>query len=179
MLVGLKTMAIAEAKYGTLVNQDVFLRCDYRVLSGETVNTETIVKETIRVLPSEVQDFVLNLHHHSLTKGYKNIIEIKGFWIYIKYLYKRKEIWGLNSSLNNGLHINVKTMNMSKYSDVVEEFPKTIKDVIYKGFGCGRKISTIGHCNGGCRGMILPLDKSILDISDDVIKWFDTEIIYS
>jgi hypothetical protein len=178
MLIGLKVMSIAEVRYGSLVNQDVFLRCDYRVLSSEVADTITTIRETIRPLSIDVQDFVLSLHKHSIDKGYKTIVEIKGFWIYIKYLYKRKEIWGLNASLNNGLHINIKATNMPKYTALIETFPHIIKDVISKGFGCGRKISSIGHCNGGCRGMIFPLDHSILDLSDNIIKWFDAEIGY-
>jgi hypothetical protein len=31
----MKVMAIAEKDHGTLVNQDVFLRCDYRALKRE------------------------------------------------------------------------------------------------------------------------------------------------
>mgnify|MGYP000969587511 CR=1 FL=1 len=178
MLIGLKVMSLAEVRYGSLVNQDVFLRCDYRVLSGEAVDIVAIIKDTIRPLSTDVQKLVLSLHQHSINKGYKPIVEIKGFWIYIKYLYKRKEIWGINQSLNNGLHINIKATNMSKYSDLIETFPQIIKDVIAEGFGCGRKISSIGHCNGGCRGMIIPLDKYILDINDDIIKWFDMEISF-
>lgn len=176
MLIGLKVMAIAEVRYGSLVNQDIFLRCDYRVLSSESTDAITIIKETIRPLSIDVQNFVLSLHQHSIDKGYKTIIEIKGFWIYGKYLYKRKEIWGFNASLNNGLHMNIKATNMPKYSTVIETFPQTIKDIISKGFGCGRKISKIGHCNGGCRGMTIPLDNAILNLRDDIINWFDTEI---
>ena len=49
-------------------------------------------------------------------------VEVKGFHIYIKYRYRRKDLWGINASLNNGYHINVKpkkhrnTPALSKHS---------------------------------------------------------------
>ncbi|MFV0395546.1 MAG: hypothetical protein ACK5LC_14360 [Coprobacillaceae bacterium] len=176
MLIGLKVMVTAEKEFGTLSNQDIFLRCDYRALKNEETDVLSIVKDTIRPLPNKVQEFILQLHQDYLNKGVKCIVEIKGYWIYIKYMYKRKDIWGINTSLNNGFHINVKAQNMDTYLDAIETFPPFLKQIINKGYGCGRKIESIGHCNGGCRGMIIPLKDSVLDMRKDINIWFDREL---
>ena len=178
MLTGLKVMAIAEIEFGTLVNQDVFLRCDYRVLKNDETDVVSILKDTIKPLSANVQNFVLELHQRYIDKGLKCIVEIKGFWIYIKYTYKRKDLWGVNASLNNGYQINVKTVNMHKYAETVETFPLFLQETIAKGYGCGRKRNEDARCDGGCRGMLIALDDSVLEISDDIVTWFDKELTF-
>jgi hypothetical protein len=178
MLIGLKVMAIAEEKLGTLENQDIFLRCDYRIIKNEEVlsadEASSIIKHATRFLSSDVQNFILQLHQTHVEKGLKPFVEIKGFWIIIKYTYKRKELWGFNVSLANGIHINIKTQNMDKYADVIEKFPLILREIIEKGYGCGRK--RFGVCDGNCRGMVLPLDNSILAIKTDIETWFEHEM---
>lgn len=176
MLTGLKVMAIAEIDYRTLANQDVFMRCDYRALATEEPDALTILQETIRPLSREVQDFLLQLHRSCLDKGMNCAVEIKGYFIYIKYSFKRKDVWGFNASLNNGFQINVKAQNMEQYGDAVSAFPPVLQDLIARGFGCGRKRPSVGHCDGGCRGMVLSLDDSILKIRQDVETWLDREL---
>lgn len=176
MLTGLKTMAIAEIDHGTLVNQDVFLRCDYRILKKDETDVIAIVKDTIKPLSSDVQDFIIQLHERYLDKGLNCVVEVKGFHIYIKYCYKRKDLWGINASLNNGYHINVKASKTQEYADTIKTFPTFLQEMIAKGYGCGRK-REIGHCDGGCRGLIIPLDDSTLDIRESIITWFDQELL--
>lgn len=175
MLTGLKVMAIAEIDHGTLINQDVFLRCDYRVLKKDETDVISILKDTIRPLSPEVQDFILELHQRYLNKGLTCVVEVKGFHIYIKYCYKRKDLWGINASLNNGYHINVKPTKTQEYADTIKTLSPFLQELIAKGYGCGRK-REIGHCNGGCRGLHIPLDDSVLDIGDDIKTWFDKEV---
>ncbi len=175
MLTGLKIMAIAELDHGTLINQDVFLRCDYRVLKKDETDVLSIVKETIKTLSFEVQDFILLLHQRYLGKGLTCIVEVKGFHIYIKYCYKRKDIWGINASLRNGYHINVKAAKTHEYTDTINKFSPILQELIAKGYGCGRK-REIGHCDGGCRGIPISLDDSVLEIQDDIQTWFDKEV---
>lgn len=67
-------------------------------------------------------------------------------------------------------------LNTYKYRDVVETFPFVLLKTITKGYGCGRKIESISHCNGGCRWMVLSLDESILNIKEDIETWFDQEL---
>lgn len=175
MLIGLKVMAIAEKDHGTLVNQDVFLRCDYRALKRDETHAISILKDTIKPLSSDVQEFILHLHQRYLDKGMSCVVEIKGFHIYTKYCYKRKDLWGINASLNNGYHINVKSTKTHEYADSIKSFSPILQELIEKGYGCGRK-REIGHCDGGCRGIPIALDDSVLDIRDDIETWFDHEL---
>lgn len=175
MLTGLKVMASAEIEHGTLINQDIFLRCDYRVLKKDETDVISIVKDTIRPLYSEVQDFILGLHQRYINKGLTCVVEVKGFHIYIKYCYKRKDLWGINASLNNGYHINVKPTKTNEYIDTIKTFSPFLQELIAKGYGCGRK-REIGHCDGGCHGFHIPLNDSVLDIQDDIKTWFDQEV---
>ena len=176
MLTGLKVMAIAEMDYGTLVNQDVFLRCDYRVLKKDATDVLSIVQDAIKPLSHDVQDFIVKLHHRYLDKGLSSTVEVKGFHIYVKYCYKRKEVWGINASLNNGYHINVKTTKTHEYIDTVQTLSPFLQKLIAKGYGCGRK-RAIGHCDGGCRGLTISLDDSVLAIRDDIETRFDHELV--
>lgn len=177
MLLGLKVMAIAETDHGTLVNQDVFLRCDYRALKKDETDVHSILKDTIKPLSTDVQDFILHLHQRYLDKGLTCVVEIKGFHIYMKYCYKRKDVWGLNASLNNGYHINVKSTKTHEYADVIKTFSPNLQELIEKGYGCGRK-REIAHCDGGCRGIPIVLDESVLDIRNEIETWFDHELTY-
>lgn len=175
MLTGLKIMAIAEMDHGTLVNQDAFLRCDYRVLKRDETDALSILQDTIKPLSVDMQDFLLQLHERYQEKGLTCVVEVKGFHIYMKYCYKRKDIWGINASLGNGYHINVKSTKTHEYSDIIKTFHPILQELIEKGYGCGRK-REIGHCDGGCRGIPISLDDSIFDLRDDIKTWFDQEL---
>lgn len=175
MWIGMKIMAIAEVDLGTLLNQDTFLRCDYTILKHDKPDEISTIKDMIKPLSFDVQTFILDLHNRYLDKGFRCVIEIKGYWIYIKYMYKRKDIWGINVSLNNGFHINSKTLHMNDYQETIATFQPRQQEIIDEGFGCGRKIPAIGQCNGGCRGMLIPLDDSIIDLKEDIETWFDSE----
>lgn len=175
MLLGMNVMAIAEIEHRTLINQDVFLRCDYRVLKKDETDVLSIVEDSIVPLPDEVKEFVMQLHHRYIENGMTCVVEVKGFHIYIKYCFKRKDVWGINASLNNGYHINVKSTKTEEYEDTIKTIAPVLQELIAKGYGCGRKRAT-GHCDGGCRGLTIPLDDSVLPIRDDIITWFDSEL---
>jgi len=176
MLTGLKVMAMAEMTLGTLNNWDIFLRCDYRALMNGGNDAASIFKDTIAPLPVNIRDFVLRLHRRCLDKGLTCEAEIKDFWILVKHSYKRKELWGLNKSLNNGFQLSVKAANTDLYADAIRKFPMVLQEMIAKGYGCGRKRSEIGHCDGGCRGLRISLDDTIWDICSDIETWFDLEL---
>lgn len=176
MLTGLKVMAMAEIKLGTKLNQNVLMRCDCRVLKNEETDVLSILEEIIKPLSANVRDFVLRLHQLHLDKGLTCAVEIRGFWIKIKYSYKKKEIWGINASLNNGFEITVKADNTQKYADTIAKFPFALQELIAKGYGCGRKRSVGGTCDAGCEGLRIPLNDSVLHISDGIETWFDQEV---
>lgn len=173
MLTGLKVMAVAEVDHRTLLNQDVLLRCDWRAIKRDATDTLSIVEDTIRPLPADVQAFVLRLHHRYVDKGFTTAVETKGYHIYIRYCYRRKDVWGLNASLSNGYHINVKATKTDAYPEVVQALHPYLRGIIAQGYGCGRK--RFGKCDGGCRGMPIPLDAAVRDMQDDIITWFDRE----
>lgn len=175
MLTGLKVLAIAQLEHGTLLNQDVFLRCDYRALKRDETDVRSIVQDTVRALPAQVRDFALHLHDRYVEQGLSCTVETKGFHIYIKYGWRRKDVWGINASLNNGYHINVKPTRTDEYAGTVLALSPALQALIAAGYGCGRK-REVGHCDGGCRGLPIPLDDSILEIRDDIEAWFDREV---
>lgn len=175
MLIGLKVLAIAEIDHRTLINQDVFLRCDYRVLKSDKTAIQSILQDMIKPLSKDVQNFIVHLHECYLDKGLTCILEVKGFHIYFKYCYKRSELWGINASLNNGFHINVKPIKNQEYADTIKTFSPSLQELIAKGYGCGRK-REIGHCDGGCRGLPISLDDSVLVIQSNIETWFDQEL---
>lgn len=176
MLTGLKVMAMAEIELGTLDNQDIFLRCDYRVLKRDAPDALSILRDTVTPLSAVVQDFLLRLHRRYTDMGLACAVEIKGFWVYIKYAFRRKDVWGMNASLNNGYHLNIKPLKTDQYADAIEAFPPFLRDLIAKGYGCGRKRAAIGHCDGGCHGLLIPLDDSVLALRDDIVTWLDLEL---
>ena len=176
MLIGLKVMAIVQKKCRTNDNFDILLRCDYRVLSGEPLDSVSILMDTISPLPVDVQNYVLNLHQRYLDKGLHCDVKLKDFWVKIYYSHKKKEIWAVNASLNNGYQISVKAENTHQYADVVETFPVHLQEMIARGYGCGKKKGISSHCDGGCRGLRIPLDTSVLDITDAIETWFDHEL---
>lgn len=194
MLTGLKVMAIAEIKLSRNANKskvntpstisycrfsDILLRCDYRVLKNNYIDDViSILKDTMKPLSNNVQDFILQLHERYLDKGLKCNVEIKDLWIKFKYSYKGKEIWGINVSLNNGYQINIKAKNTHKYADTIDKFPSFIQEMIENGYGCGIKRGISDHCNGGCQGFRFSLDASIIDIRNSIETWLDTELTF-
>ena len=188
MLIGLKVMATAEIELEKIINgykainycrfSDILLRCDYRVLKNEETDVISIIKDTMKPLSANVQDFILQLHQRYLDKGLKCNVEIKDLWIKIKYSYKSKEIWGINVSLNNGYQINIKAKKTDKYAETIEKFPLFIQEMIKNGYGCGIKRGISDHCNGGCQGFRFSLDDSIIDIRSDIETWLDTELSF-
>jgi len=176
MLIGLKVMATAEIELGTNLNHNILMRCDYRVLANKETDVLSILKETIMPLSVNVQDFVLRLHQLHLDKKLNCTVEVRGFWKKIKYSRGKKEVWGINTSLNNGFELTVKPVNIQKYADTIIEFPLALQELIAKGYGCGRKRKGIDKCDSGCEGLRIPLSDSVLDISDGIETWFDHEL---
>ena len=178
MLTGLKAMAAAEIEFdaaGARDTLDYLLRCDYRVLQKEETDAAAVLKETIRHLSADVQAFVMRLHRLHIENGLKCEAIVKDFWIKIMYSRGSKEIWGVNTSLNNGFNINVKAANTDQYAGTISTFSPILQELIAKGYGCGRKRES-GRCDGGCKGLVIPLDESVLELSGDIETWFTQEL---
>jgi len=175
MLTGLKVMAIAQKEPRTNRNDDIFLRCDYRVLEDVEADVTSQLKDFIRLLPDEVRDFALKLHKHYLDAGLT--CKVRVFYLSFRFTYslKNKEIWAFSASLNYGYRILIKAENTHQYADVIKYFPLSLQEIITAGYGCDKK--KYGRpCQGGCHGFRIPLDDSILDIRRDIEIWLDNEL---
>jgi hypothetical protein len=179
MLTGLKIMAIAQKEFGANnTNEDVLLRCDYRGLINDEPEADSMLKYIIKPLSVDVQDFVLKLHQRYMDEEVNCDLVIKDFWFKFIYTYKKKEIWTLNISLNNGFGIGIRAKNIGNYADTVEKFSSRLRDMIAKGYGCGKKRGITDKCDGGCRGYRIALDESVLEIGSDIETWFGKELSF-
>ena len=186
MLIGLKVMAIAQrdllpkkvdAQSDSILKRvfDVFLRCDYSILTNEGLKIASVLKDSIHSLPVKVQDFILSLHQHALDMELTCDINIHLPGIGFAYFYKNKEIWGLSISCESGYRFLFKAQNIQKYVELIKTFPTSLQDKIAIGYGCDRR--KFGNpCVGGCHGFSFALDESILDIKQDIMRWIDAEL---
>ena len=176
MILGLKVMAVAEKKLGTTLNQNALMRCDYRILKNYEADPLIILEETIEPLPENIKDFVMSLHQLHLDKGLNCVVEVRGYWRKIKYSCGKTEIWGINTSLNNGFEVTVKAKNTHKYAEAISNYPPALQKLIAKGYGCGKKRGISETCDAGCEGLRIALDDSVLDIKEGITDWFTQEI---
>ena len=177
MLVGLKALGIAQNELSTRKNDDILLRCDYRMLKNGDSDVASILKEFVNPMSVPLQNLVLMLHQHYLDSGMKCNVELGFFCIHLIYVHKRKPIWRFSVSFHNGYRIILKTKNTEKYTDIIDQFPDFLKEKITKGYGCDRKKGTgHGNCQKGCEGFSFPLDESLLNISEELRLWQDSEL---
>ena len=175
MLTGLKVMAMAQKELYTKGNDELFMRCDYRVIKAESTEVTSVLKDFLNPLPVRVQDFALQLHQRYLDLGLRCQVEIRYLRVRFSYYYKNKELWMFSTSLNHGCRIIIKAVNTHRYADVVETFPLSLREQIARGYGCDKK--KFGEpCQGGCHGFRIPLDESVLEIGQGVQIWLDREL---
>ncbi len=177
MLTGWKTLGIAQNELSSRKNDDILLRCDYRALKNEDREVSSILKDFVYPLSASLQELVFKLHQRYLDSGMKCSVELGSFCVHFIYSYKGKAIWRFSTSLHNGYRIILKTKNTSKYADVIEKFPEFLQEKISKGYGCDRKKgSGHGNCQKGCEGFRFSFNESVLDISQDLEIWLDSEL---
>ena len=176
MLTGLKVMAIAQRDLITKTIQDVLLRCDYRVLAKKETDIFMLLNDLVYHLPADVREFVIKLHQDYMKYGYKVEYSTTSFYMRFTYFCRSKELWRLNSSLNNGFSIGIKALNTDKYADIIKDFPEWLQSKIAKGYGCGKTLGTSTSCDGGCRGFRVPLDDSFMETSEVTKKWINAEV---
>lgn len=175
MLIGLRVMAIAQKDLAIKGNDEAFLRCDYRILCDEKTDVTSLLKDFIRSLPDEVQDFALKLHQRYINAGLICKPKVSFFNIQFFYSYKNKEVWSFYASLISGYRILIKAQNTKKYADVIEKFSLPLQEIIAKGYGCQKKRFD-EPCQKGCHGFSFSLNDSILEISKDIEVWLDNEL---
>ena len=176
MLTGLIVMATAQRNLNSRVVQDIFLRCDYRVLANQEIEPYSALKDLINPLPADVREFVTKLHQNYVGQGHKCVFSATNLYIRFTYYCKSKELWRLNLSLNNGYTITIKATNTEKYADTIKNFPEWLQEKVARGYGCGKKKGTSPSCDEGCRGFRVSLDKSFMEICNDIETWIDKEV---
>lgn len=175
LLIGLKTMAIAQKDLYAKGNHDIFLRCDYRVLKDEETQANDFLKDFTAPLSNEVQNFCLELHRRYLDAGLKCTMDVFYLNVRLIYSYKSKEVWTFSAAHESGYRMLIKAQNTHKYTDMIESFPLPLQEKISRGYGCNKKL--FGEpCQKGCHGFSFPLDESLLEIRQHIDAWLDKEI---
>ena len=188
MITGLKALSVANMELRTtrrFWNDHNLLLCDYRTMKAELTETQEILKDYLHPLPEKVQEVALKLHQRCTNRGMTCSIRILGDinFAYADISKSRKtlsptdiyamSIWQISISMKNGYCIFVRPKKTSKYAEIIKKFPLTLQEKIAAGYGCDRKRGE--SCQGGCQGIRIPLDNSILDIAKDIEVWIDSE----
>jgi len=189
MLTGLKALSIADIELRTgrrYWNDHNLLRCDYRLLKREDTDIRDILKDFLRPLPDEIQEFALKLHQRYTDMGMTCSIRMLGDvnFAYADTSKTRRvlsptdiyslSVWQFSISLKNGYCLFIRPKKTDKYAGIIEKFPLYLQEKIAKGYGCDRKRNEC--CQGGCQGICIPLDDSILNIAKDIEIWLDNEM---
>jgi len=195
LLTGLKVMSIAdielrEKRYKNDYNHDNLLRCDYRLIEAKGIDDLDVLNDFLYPLPENVQKFALGLHQHYTDMGMTCERIISTFEVHFAYSYVKnsrkslssrdiyqKRIWEFAVSTRNEYCIVVRSKKTDKYPDVIEKLSLPLQKKVAMGYGCDRKLRN-EPCQGGCEGIRLPLDDTILNISKDIKMWLDKEVSY-
>jgi hypothetical protein len=188
MLTGLKVMAIAdkELRKRRGWNDNAILGCNYRLLKEEDTDIGDVLKDFLHPLPENVRAFALTLHKRytdmGMTCSKRTLGDVN--FAYADIRKNRKvlsptdiyalSVWQFSISIKNGYCMFVRPKKTDKYADIIENFPDCLREKIAKGYGCDRKRNE--RCSGGCQGICIPLDESILEIGNDIQTWLDNEI---
>lgn len=177
MIIGWRVLGIAQNELSSRKNDEVLLRCDYRMVKEDATEVESVLREFTNPLSESLKDLVFELHKHYLDIGMKCHEELSSMCTHIIYLYKGKAICRFSKSFHNGYRMIFKTKNTSKYPHVIESFSEELREKIAKGYGCDRKNGTgHGNCQRGCEGFRFSLDESLLDIKNELEMWMDSEV---
>ncbi|ULQ59546.1 hypothetical protein K7I13_13930 [Brucepastera parasyntrophica] len=168
-------------------NADNLFRCDYRVLKAEDTDILDMLKDFLYPLPEKLQKFALELHRRYTDMG-MTCITINDDAVHFAYSYIKnsrrtlstrdiyqQRVWEFSLSMKYGYCLVVRSKKTDKYMDIIKTFPLPLRDKIIRGYGCDRKLRN-EPCQGGCQGIRIPLDDSILPISRDIEIWLDNEM---
>jgi len=178
-LIGIKIMAKAKSVFEGTGMYGILLRCDYRLVVRDEIESCCFLKDMIHTLPAENQVYILELHNKYLAAGFQcNVSIVDEMCIRFFYLYKRKEIWSIIVSANNGYELAVRAKHTHEYTDIIEKFHPYLREKISKGYGCDKKRDPNSYCQGGCKGYRISLTDSLNYLSSDLITWIDNEMLF-
>jgi hypothetical protein len=188
LLTGLKALSIASKKLSVRFHNTAanLFRCDYRVMKAEDTDILDVLKDFLHPLPEEIQKFALELHQRYIDTGMTCVYidsDVKFAYSYIKNSKRalsvrdiyQKRVVGFTVSMKHGYRLMVRAKKTDKYADITEKFPLYLREKIAAGYGCDRKLRN-ERCQGGCHGIPIALDDSILEIKHDVKTWLDNEM---
>jgi hypothetical protein len=190
VLTGLKVLSIAAKELWTRFynNADNLLRCDYRVIKAENSDILDVLKDFLQSLPEKLQEFALELHQRYVDMGMTcaALYDDANHFVYANINKSRKtlstrdifqkRVWEFSLSVKYGYCLVVRAKKTDKYTDIIEKFPLYLQEKISQGYGCDRKLRN-EPCQGGCQGIRIPLDSSVLEIKKDIEVWLDNEVI--
>jgi len=190
LLTGLKAMSIAdmELREGRrFLNDRTLLRCDYRLLKAETTDLADVLKDILHPLSEEAQNFITKLHRRYINMGMTCALRMLGDFHFAYAFVKKhalstqdiysRRIFGFSISLKYGYCLVIRPKKADKYADVIGKLPLILQEKITKGYGCYKKLGN-KSCQWDCQGIRIPLDDSILAISDGIEIWLDQELSY-
>lgn len=176
-LTGLKVLAKAKKEFEGTGLYGVILRCDYRVIANEEIDPIYFLQDMTKPIPIENQKFIIKMHHKCLEDGFQCVVNIVDeMCIRFFYLYKRKEIWSIIISANNGYEIAIRAKHTGEYIDTIKQFHPSLQEKISKGYGCDKKRNPNSYCQGGCKGFRVSLIDSVIGFGQDIYAWIDAEI---
>jgi len=179
VLAGIKIMAKAKMELEGTGIYGILLRCDYRFVMRDEMESSWFLKNMIRTLPTENQKFILELHNKCLNAGFQCTVSIAdALCIRFIYLYKRKEIWSIIISPNKGYELAVRAKHTNEYTGIVEKWHPYLRKKISKGYGCDKKRDPNSYCQGGCKGYRISLTASLNDLCNDLVTWIDNELLF-
>ena len=190
VLTGLKVLSIAAKELWRRFynNADNLLRCDYRAIKAEDSDDYDILKEFLQSLPEKLQKFGLELHQRYKDMG-MTCVELHDDANHFAYANTKKSkktlsrrdifqkrVWEFSLSVKYGFCLVVRMKKADKYADIIEGFPLVLKEKILQGYGCDRKLRN-EPCQGGCQGIRIPFDNSVLEMKKDIEIWLDNEVM--
>ena len=189
LMTGLKALSVAAVELNVRFSNNAanLLRCDYRVMKAEDTDALDVLKDILHPLPDKLQKFAIELHQRYIDMG-MTCVTLYDNTAHFAYAYTKnsrralslrdiyqQRIWEFSVSMKDGYCLVVRTKRTDKYTDVIEKFPLYLQEKIAQGYGCDRKLRN-ERCQGGCQGIRMPLDDSIVDIKRDIEIWLDNEL---
>jgi hypothetical protein len=156
-------------------------------MKAEDTDVLDVLKDILHPLPEKLQKFALELHQRYIDMG-MTCVTINDNAVHFAYSYIKNSKRALSTrdiyqlrvrefalSMKYGYCLVVRAKKTDKYADVIDNFPLSLQEKIAQGYGCDRKLRN-ERCQGGCQGIRIPLDNSILKIKRDIEIWLDNEV---